>query len=82
MQARGYRIRRQREESGYGLTAFANRIGVSPSWLSRIERDQANPSPDLLRRIALTLRSERAARAAISEIALTQERRDEDTPAD
>lgn len=69
MQARGPHIRRQRKESGYSLTAFADRIGVSKSWLSRIERDMANPSPDVLRRIALALRRETSARAAISQIA-------------
>jgi transcriptional regulator with XRE-family HTH domain len=67
-------IRRQREESGYGLRDFADLIGVSPSWLSRIERDhKANPSPDVLRRIALELRRARTARAAINEIAHTDE---------
>ncbi|MDJ1132433.1 helix-turn-helix domain-containing protein [Streptomyces iconiensis] len=82
MQARGCEIRRQREESGYGLTAFAGRIGISPSWLSRVERDQANPSPDLLRRIALELDGEQQARVAISRIAHTHEGRDGDNPAD
>ncbi|MEU6768586.1 helix-turn-helix transcriptional regulator [Streptomyces sp. NPDC046853] len=64
MQARGKQIRRKREEAGYGLTAFAKRVGISPSWLSRIERDQADePSPEVLRRIADELG------AAIKEIA-------------
>lgn len=69
MQARGHTIRRQREECGYGLRAFARLIGVHPSWLSRIENDQANPSPDVLRRIALKLKQEREAREAIAVIA-------------
>lgn len=77
MQARGEKIRRQREESGYTLTAFARRIGVSPGWLSRIENDKAKPSPDVLRRIALTLRCERETRAAIAEITEDEEGRDE-----
>jgi transcriptional regulator with XRE-family HTH domain len=68
MQARGHTIRRQRKECGYGLRAFARLIGVHPSWLSRIENDKANPSPDVLRRIALTLRREHEAREAIAEI--------------
>lgn len=81
MQARGDEIRRQRKESGYGLTAFARRIGVSPSWLSRIERDQAHPSPDVLRRIALALKREAPARAAINKIAQHEdEGPDEDPP--
>lgn len=53
MQARGTQIRRKREESGYGLTRFAELIGVSPSWLSRIERNQSeHPSPAVLKAIA------------------------------
>jgi transcriptional regulator with XRE-family HTH domain len=53
MQARGARIRRKREEAGHGLNAFAHLVGISPSWLSRIERDQTHqPSPGVLRRIA------------------------------
>lgn len=69
VQTRGDKIRRQREESGLGLTAFANRVGVSPSWLSRIERDKANPSPDVVRRIAVALKRDRQTRDAISQIA-------------
>ncbi|CAM5683860.1 MULTISPECIES: helix-turn-helix domain-containing protein [Streptomyces] len=69
MQAQGSTIRRQREESGYGLTAFARHIGISPGWLSRIERGKAKPSPDVLRRIAVALSEEQAARAAITQIA-------------
>ncbi|NGO69168.1 helix-turn-helix transcriptional regulator [Streptomyces sp. SB3404] len=65
-----------------GLTAFAARIDVSPSWLSRIERDRANPSPDLLRRIAMELNRERHVRVAIAEITRPDMRRDEHLPAD
>jgi transcriptional regulator with XRE-family HTH domain len=80
VQARGTTIRRKREECGYGLTDFARLIGVSPSWLSRIERDLARPSPDVLRRIALALKRERDARAAIAEIARHEEGSDERNP--
>jgi transcriptional regulator with XRE-family HTH domain len=53
MEARGPKIRRLREEAGYGLNQFASRIGISPSWLSRIERNKAKrPGPDVLKRIA------------------------------
>lgn len=69
VQARGHTIRRKREGAGYGLRAFADVVGVSPSWLSRIERDLVNPSPDVLRRIALALQKEQRATAAIKEIA-------------
>lgn len=53
MEARGTRIRRIREEAGYGLNRFARLIGVDPSWLSRIERGQTRkPGPEVLKRIA------------------------------
>lgn len=53
MEARGARIRHDREEAGYGLNQFAELIDVSPSWLSRIERDLTkNPGPAVLKRIA------------------------------
>lgn len=68
MQARGPTIRRKREGAGYGLRAFAQQVGVSPSWLSRIERDLAHPSPEVLRRIAVALRKDPEVRAAIADI--------------
>lgn len=69
MQARGSEIRRKREASGYNQADFARLVDLSPSWLSRIENGQANPSPDALRRIALAFKRERGTRAAIAEIA-------------
>lgn len=80
MKARGQSIRRNREESGCGLTEFADRIGISPSYLSRIERDQANPSPGVMRRIAEELRKERRVREAIAEITDTEEDGDDQPP--
>ncbi len=80
MKARGQSIRRSREESGFGLTEFATRIGISASYLSRIERDQANPSPQVVRLIAEELRQQREVRAAIAEITDTEEGSDEDPP--
>lgn len=77
MKARGQSIRRNREESGLGLTEFADRIGISPSYLSRVERDQANPSPGVVRRIAEGLRKEKRARAAIAEITDTEKDSDD-----
>jgi transcriptional regulator with XRE-family HTH domain len=42
-----------REVAGHGLNQFADQVGVSPSWLSRIERDLTkNPSPEVLKRLA------------------------------
>ncbi|WP_432091089.1 helix-turn-helix domain-containing protein [Streptomyces sp. NRRL F-5630] len=56
MKARGTQIRRLREEAGHGLNAFALSVGISPSWLSRIERQQdRTPSPEVLARIAAGL---------------------------
>ena len=50
------------------LREFADSSGVSVSYLSRIERDQVNPSPNVLRRIAEALHREAGARAVIAEI--------------
>lgn len=56
VQPQGSTIRQKREELGFGLTRFAIRIRVSPSYLSRIETGQArNPSPEVLKRIATGL---------------------------
>jgi transcriptional regulator with XRE-family HTH domain len=77
VQAGRNRIRSQREESGFSLTAFAGLIGISPGWLSRIERGQGNPGPDLLRRIALRLQEERDTRAAIAAITYKNEGSDD-----
>jgi transcriptional regulator with XRE-family HTH domain len=73
VQARGQQIRNQRERCGFSLTTFAKLIGISPAWLSRIERDQGDPSPDVLRRIALLLQRERVAREAIAAITYDEE---------
>lgn len=81
MQASGQQIRRKREESGCGLTEFATSIGISASYLSRVERDQANPSPNVVRRIAEELRKERTTREAIAEITESEEGSD-DEPAE
>lgn len=80
MQVRGDEIRRQRIASGYGLRAFAKQVGVSPSWLSRIETAKAHPSPDVLGRIAVALADAQQVRVAISKIADSREGRDEDSP--
>lgn len=72
MQTRGDLIRSEREQCGYGLRDFADLIGISPGWLSRIERNQGEPSPDVVRRIALALHREREARAAIAVITETE----------
>lgn len=77
MQTRGDQIRGQREQCGYGLRDFADLIGISPGWLSRIETNQGDPSPDVVRRIALALHRERKrqrkARRAIAAITETED---------
>lgn len=80
MQARGSTIRDKREACGLSLTQLADQAGISVSWLSRIENDQANPSPAVIRAIALALRDEQAARAAIEEIAHTETEGSDGTP--
>lgn len=83
MQTRGQQIRDQREQCGIGLTDFAGRIGISKGWLSRIERNEGAPSPDVVRRIALALHQERHARRVIAEITETEnEGSDERDPDD
>ncbi|MFJ1664844.1 helix-turn-helix domain-containing protein [Streptomyces bottropensis] len=52
MRVDGPRIRRRRELSGHGLRAFADSVGISASYLSRIERGQRAPQPEVLKAIA------------------------------
>lgn len=52
MKADGPGIRRRRETSGYGLRRFATAAGLSASHLSRIERGQSDPQPEVLALIA------------------------------
>ncbi|WP_210550803.1 helix-turn-helix domain-containing protein [Streptomyces scabiei] len=52
MRVDGPRIRRRRELSGHGLRAFADSVGISASYLSRIERGQRAPQPEVLAAIA------------------------------
>ncbi|MGW6009657.1 helix-turn-helix domain-containing protein [Streptomyces sp. NPDC055210] len=80
MKAQGEIIRRSREESGYGLREFASQIGISASYLSRIERDQVNPSPGIVKKIALKLHRAREERAAIAEITRSEDEASDDTP--
>ncbi len=36
-------MRREREDRGIGLREMARRVGVSPTYLSRVERNQFTP---------------------------------------
>ena len=49
----GALIRRQRESKEIGLREMAKMIGVSPTYLSKVERDEfAPPAEDKVRKIA------------------------------
>ena len=52
----GETIREMREAQEMGLRAAASRLGISPAYLSRIERGRERPpKPDLVKRIATLL---------------------------
>lgn len=52
-QARGTRIRELREDAGLMQATFAESIGISVTYLSRIETgERTNPSPVVLKAIA------------------------------
>jgi HTH-type transcriptional regulator, competence development regulator len=42
----GASVRARRIAEGIGLNDFAERIGVSPAYWSRVEREQENPPRD------------------------------------
>jgi transcriptional regulator with XRE-family HTH domain len=42
----GVSVRQKRIADGIGLNEFADRLGVSPAYWSRVERDQENPPRD------------------------------------
>ena len=52
----GETIREMRQAQRMGLRAAADRIGISPAYLSRIERGKERPPrPDLVKRLATLL---------------------------
>jgi transcriptional regulator with XRE-family HTH domain len=52
----GLSVRAKRTEQGIGLNDFAERLGVSPAYWSRVEREQENPPrDDLVERAAAIL---------------------------
>lgn len=55
VQPDGPKIRRQRELRGYGLRRFAKAAQIHPAYLSRIERGERNPQPEVMARIATAL---------------------------
>lgn len=51
----GQRLRARRTDLGLGLREAARAIGISPTFLSRIETKGESPSEDVLRRLAALL---------------------------
>lgn len=51
----GPRIRQRRTQQGYSLQELATRTDLTPSFLSQVERDMAEPSITSLRKIAEAL---------------------------
>jgi transcriptional regulator with XRE-family HTH domain len=48
----GNRLRARRQELGLSLRELAERVGLTASFLSQIERDLASPSIESLRKIS------------------------------
>jgi transcriptional regulator with XRE-family HTH domain len=53
--ALGQAVRRLRKEAGLSQRALAERIGLSPSWVSRVEGGDYDPSWGDMRRVAVAL---------------------------
>lgn len=52
----GTMVRARRNEMGYGLNEFAERLGLSPAYWSRIERGHEKPPrDDIIERVAAIL---------------------------
>jgi len=49
------RLKRWRHEGGLDARELAERIGVRPSWVSKIKRGLGRPKPSLAKRIARAL---------------------------
>ena len=51
----GVKIRKYRTEKGFSLKVLAEKVNITPSMLSQIEHDQANPSINTLKLISSAL---------------------------
>jgi transcriptional regulator with XRE-family HTH domain len=52
----GATVREMREAQGLGLRVAAERLGISPAYLSRIEREKEHPpKPELIKKMARLL---------------------------
>jgi|SRR3954447_7384819 transcriptional regulator with XRE-family HTH domain len=52
----GQTVREMREAQALGLRTFAERLGISPAYLSRIERGKEHPpKPEIIKRMATLL---------------------------
>ena len=45
----GAKIRKYRTEKGFSMKTLAEKVNITPSMLSQIEHDQANPSINTLK---------------------------------
>lgn len=52
----GHQIRKRRQEMGLSLRELADRVGVTASFLSQVERDLSSPSIESLRKISDSLK--------------------------
>ena len=57
MDQMGRRIKKKREDSGIQVKELSERIGVTPSLISQIERGKAFPSIVTLKKVAVALRT-------------------------
>jgi transcriptional regulator with XRE-family HTH domain len=56
MMSFGQMVRARRNEMGFGLNEFAERLGLSPAYWSRIERGHEKPPrDDIIERVAAIL---------------------------
>lgn len=59
-------LRESYNDKEYSLRKVAVRLGVEPSYLSKIERDMESPSEDLINKIALEFKEDRDVLLAMS----------------
>jgi transcriptional regulator with XRE-family HTH domain len=66
----GQVLRKARERRGLGVRALAGQAGLSPSFLTRVERDAANPTWQTIQCIAAALQAEPLLRLVAEEAAV------------
>lgn len=66
----GHVLRKARERRGLGIRALAGQAGLSPSFLTRLERDAANPTWQTIQCIAAALQAQPLLRLIADEAAV------------